>query len=199
MSGNLASSEAAVEHAPDGGFGGGVAVETVLFMDNVDVVGNAVEGSQRGAGIAVLDEFLYMRNVDVAFNGPMRPHWMPRSVTTSASQMSTVGGTVRGVYGNHYPAQDPMDPRVIGHGVIADHDYSHWTVPYSNAPWTSLSPNWLSEDPLYVSMDVFDPVDWDLTLQPGSPMIDAGVPWILDPDGTASDIGAYGGYRAGGW
>jgi hypothetical protein len=37
--------------------------------------------------------------------------------------------------------------------------------------------------------------DWngDLRLQQGSPCIDAGAPWILDVDGTRSDIGAFGG------
>ncbi len=43
-------------------------------------------------------------------------------------------------------------------------------------------------DPMFV-----DPDNGDLRLQKGSPCIDAGAPWILDLDGTRSDIGAFGG------
>lgn len=48
----------------------------------------------------------------------------------------------------------------------------------------SPPPSNISTDPLYCP---------DFTLQPGSPGIDAGNPAILDPDGTRSDMGAYGG------
>ena len=43
-------------------------------------------------------------------------------------------------------------------------------------------------DPMFVDYD-----NGDLRLQKGSPCIDAGAPWILDPDGSRSDIGAFGG------
>ena len=43
-------------------------------------------------------------------------------------------------------------------------------------------------DPMFV-----DPWNGDLRLQKGSPCVDAGVPWILDVDGTRSDMGAFGG------
>ena len=44
----------------------------------------------------------------------------------------------------------------------------------------------ISVDPMLVS-------DNDFHLQAYSPLIDAGAPWILDVDGSRSDIGAYGG------
>jgi hypothetical protein len=43
-------------------------------------------------------------------------------------------------------------------------------------------------DPMFVDYD-----KGDLRLQKWSPCIDAGAPWILDVDGTRSDIGAFGG------
>jgi hypothetical protein len=43
-------------------------------------------------------------------------------------------------------------------------------------------------DPMFV-----DPWNGDLHLQKNSPCIDAGAPWVLDVDGTRSDIGAFGG------
>ena len=53
-----------------------------------------------------------------------------------------------------------------------------------------------SEDPRYVDTTDNDPTLWDLTLAAGSPLIDAGDPSVLDPDGSISDIGAYGGPSA---
>jgi len=46
----------------------------------------------------------------------------------------------------------------------------------------------ISADPLFVN-----PANNNYHLQPGSPCIDAGDPSILDPDGSRSDMGAYGG------
>ena len=57
----------------------------------------------------------------------------------------------------------------------------------------------LTDDPLYTDDNDADPANWDLTLQGGSPLIDAGDPAILDTDGTVSDIGAYGGPLGGAW
>jgi hypothetical protein len=49
-------------------------------------------------------------------------------------------------------------------------------------------------EPDYVLRDEALPVEqWDLRLQPGSAYIDAGDPDLLDPDGSRSDIGAFGG------
>ncbi len=49
--------------------------------------------------------------------------------------------------------------------------------------WTNLT-----VDPMFA-----DPLNGDLRLQAGSPCVDAGAPWILDVDGSRSDIGAFGG------
>lgn len=51
----------------------------------------------------------------------------------------------------------------------------------------------LSQDPEFADTSSTDPADWDYTLAPGSPMLDAGAPTILDTDGTRSDLGAFGG------
>lgn len=54
-------------------------------------------------------------------------------------------------------------------------------------------------DPLLVDTEGGDPAAWNLHLQEGSPLVDAGDPTIEDPDGSTSDIGAYGGPGAEGW
>ena len=57
----------------------------------------------------------------------------------------------------------------------------------------------LVEDPRF--MDISSPnwQSWDLTLHQDSPLIDAGDPALEDPDGSRSDIGAYGGPGAADW
>jgi hypothetical protein len=50
--------------------------------------------------------------------------------------------------------------------------------------------------PLVVSAGRFSVLEWDLHLQTGSPLRDAGDPSIDDPDATVSDIGAYCGLNA---
>ncbi|RME49773.1 MAG: hypothetical protein D6795_11205, partial [Deltaproteobacteria bacterium] len=51
----------------------------------------------------------------------------------------------------------------------------------------------ISVDPRFVDTTGDDPLAWDLHLSSDSPLIDAGDPALLDPDGSRSDIGAYGG------
>ena len=46
---------------------------------------------------------------------------------------------------------------------------------------------------VYADPMLVDPWNGDLRLQKGSPCIDAGAPWLLDIDGTRSDMGAFGG------
>jgi hypothetical protein len=57
----------------------------------------------------------------------------------------------------------------------------------------------VSVDPQFVNYTPTDPFHtWDFHLAPGSPLIDAGDPDLVDPDGTRSDMGAYGG-PGGAW
>ena len=56
----------------------------------------------------------------------------------------------------------------------------------------------VSVDPLYVDRGAISAVDWDLTLDGASPLVDAGSPDLQDVDGTVSDVGAYGG-QEGDW
>ena len=47
--------------------------------------------------------------------------------------------------------------------------------------------------PSYIDVSGEDPSTWDFSLEAGSELIDAGDPSIEDPDGSTSDIGAFGG------
>ncbi len=57
----------------------------------------------------------------------------------------------------------------------------------------------ISEAPLYTDVSATDTTTWDLTLQTGSPAIDAGDPSETDDDGSTADMGAYGGPGGSGW
>ncbi|MCB9743666.1 MAG: hypothetical protein H6740_13785 [Alphaproteobacteria bacterium] len=57
----------------------------------------------------------------------------------------------------------------------------------------------ISIDPGFADVSGADPALWDLTLDSASPLIDAGDPSVSDPDGSTSDIGAYGGPGAADW
>lgn len=57
----------------------------------------------------------------------------------------------------------------------------------------------ISVDPEYLDTTPSDPMDWDLHLASSSPLVDAGDPSSLDPDGSLADIGACGGENAAEW
>jgi hypothetical protein len=57
----------------------------------------------------------------------------------------------------------------------------------------------LSADPAFLAVIDPDPLSWDLHLSPATPLVDAGDPAIQDPDGSSSDLGAYGGPDAAHW
>ncbi|MBM4368013.1 MAG: right-handed parallel beta-helix repeat-containing protein [Deltaproteobacteria bacterium] len=51
----------------------------------------------------------------------------------------------------------------------------------------------IAVDPMFLDTTAADPMDWDYTLAPGSPLIDAGDPSVLDVDCSTSDVGVAGG------
>ena len=55
----------------------------------------------------------------------------------------------------------------------------------------------VSVGPDYLDTSPADPADWDLHLDPTSPLIDLAEPTLTDPDGGLPDIGPYGGPDAG--
>ncbi len=57
----------------------------------------------------------------------------------------------------------------------------------------------ISVEPDYVDVSAADPLDWDLSLAPGSQLEDAGSADTQDADGGPADIGAYGGRGGTSW
>ena len=54
-------------------------------------------------------------------------------------------------------------------------------------------------DPMFLDRTPADPLDWDLHLQLGSPLVDAGDQAETDPDTSRSDIGMYGAPSGHAW
>ena len=57
----------------------------------------------------------------------------------------------------------------------------------------------LALEPVFLDVSADDPWLWDLHLVAGSPLQDAGDGGVPDPDGWASDLGAFGGSFAADW
>jgi len=98
----------------------------------------------------------------------------------SAAQLTNVSVTENDEYGVQ---ADNVEPSLLNCNVadngVADYD--------GMADPTSLDGN-ISETPGFL-----DAAAWDVHLDPVSPLVDAGAASISDPDGSTSDIGAYGG------
>jgi len=76
--------------------------------------------------------------------------------------------------------------------------YQNTPDPYAGiADPTGIDGN-VSVDPAFLDLSNPEQAEWDLHLGLGSDLIGAGDPGIVDPDGSRSDIGPYGGPGAGG-
>jgi len=159
--------------------GSAVRVQGTSELENCIVIDNAPDGAVAALDAATGD--LTLRNVTIVGNG----------------------GT--GIALDRAPV-DMTNTIVSGHDDVGV-DASRFALPtmaYSNLfgnrldvfgidPPTGFD-GMISVDPGFVLYDPALPwTEWDLHLRPGSPLRDAGDPTVLDPDGTASDIGAHGG------
>jgi hypothetical protein len=81
--------------------------------------------------------------------------------------------------------------------VQVSHNCFFATNPAADYDFISLESGAVRPDSVYSNIRsdpmLVDPLNGDFHLQLGSPCIDAGVPWVLDVDGTRSDMGAFGG------
>jgi hypothetical protein len=159
-------------------YGGSMwAFTTAARFENVSVYGNSttVEGSAYGDWLC---SGLSMSLVNVSYGGNTL------SSTSTADNSSGfadfwVGCELSQTYTNVY-----------------DQGAAPYGDSYSDP---SGSDGNISVDPGFVDVSDSDPLNWDLSLDSGSVLIDAGDPGISDPDGSTSDIGAYGGPGAADW
>jgi hypothetical protein len=159
--------------------GGGIFVQGTADLVNVAVVGNQAVGTSgadgEGGGVFIAYKASATAvNVDVSDN--------------SATGGTAVGG---GWYASGTSATVPLVPTYCNTYGNTPDDYNNLTDP------TGTDGN-ISDDPDYADTSGGDASLWDLTLGSSSTLIDGGDTTITDPDGSTSDIGAYGG-PGGAW
>lgn len=118
-----------------------------------------------------------------------------------------IGGAYTFIYNSMITSNRLGDPTgqwggIYDQGLSGKHSYNNF---YGNdyfdcypGWWLGASGN-ISVDPEYLDTASVDTLDWDFHVETTSSCVDAGDPSILDPDGGASDIGAYGGPDAEFW
>ena len=98
-------------------------------------------------------------------------------------------------FGETIPDEGEADILLLSYGAVSlDSNFYHGNSDDSMFYASNNSQVTESEEGAdYVDVTAEQTADWDLHLDDGSPLIDAGNADILDADGTQSDIGAFGG------
>jgi hypothetical protein len=180
----------------------------VVFDSNVVVGGglgiNGFEGELKYNlvyGKSYMDQFLYGGvALEVAFNSFYMDLFSPFSYYDYILTINCRALDHAYVYNNIFAGKNPQvifdfnipdssDIRIMYNCFYSNRPMTRPHIGHTNGTGTidSVYGN-VFADPMFVDHD-----NGDLRLQKGSPCIDAGAPWILDKDGTRSDIGAFGG------
>jgi len=150
--------------------GGGLAVQSLTSMP-VSIENSIVAGNtaERGGGI---------------FADTYDPVQTLKNVIVANNVANTGGGI--------YIDDEPLDILYSDFWGNTPDDFDGIADPTGTFGNVSVDPQFANTNPL-------DTLEWDLHLQVGSPLIDVGDPSILDPDGSQSDLGVYGGPDADLW
>jgi len=166
--------------------GGGLNMwGSAYLLDNIIFSGNSANDSGGGlfgdtAGLPV-SNCAFIQNVSSQEGGGIHAHYSPLDILNTSLTNNQAGQPGGGIEGDYEPTTlycNALDN--------TPDNYHGFTDP------TGTDGN-ISVDPLYLDTSSSDPLEWDLHLDPSSPLVDAGDPTILDPDGSPSDIGAFGG------
>ena len=172
------------------GFGGGACFDSSgLDVNNTLFLGNSARAS---GGILVDSSSLSAHNIAVVGNTASDAMSVAGSITCGQGQLvlynSVVVENAEGNGGSGIWAGSCMA------SLLHCDVYGNSPVDYEgfNTDPTGMYGN-ISVDPQFLDTTSSDPFAWDLHLDPASPLVDAGEISILDPDGSPSDIGAFGG------
>ncbi len=162
-----------------------VEVSNNLFYKNEWATGGFTVGAAR---LKVLNNSFYFSGQAHGF--PYEAVWMWMPYLESCEIYNNIFGGYRPRIRVGEPGPDSSHLRIEYNcfsSLKPFHNEDFIAVDWDTIQIDSL---WLNvyRDPMYV-----DPENGDLQLQAGSPCIDAGAPWILDVDGSRSDMGAFGG------
>jgi len=179
--------------------------EADATLNNFIIAGNRVEA---GGLYGALDLGAYDGGILTARNGDIVGNFFTGDADFGVMGVSSGDETdlalVSGVQviANVYDGEGELS-------AVASWGEDNVTLAYGNlfdntsdeTPWGDVtgSDGNISADPLYTDVSDTDPTAWDLSLRSGSPAIDAGDPDDEDPDGSAADMGAYGGAGGASW
>jgi len=160
---------------------GGLDVEGAIAMTNVAVVGNTSSTYQAGfSGGGV--------NTHACNGGPART--FHNSAVTQNEALGVSTGTGGGVCSN---VNCPLEVTYSnGWGNIPGNWGCGMAPPTPSAGNDQVDPMWINSSSLLADQ-------WDYHNAPACLTIDDGDPTILDPDGSVSDMGPYGGPYADDW
>jgi len=178
-----------------GGRGGGLSMElySSCDMDNV-VVGGNTAGEDGGGAAVVNSSRLTARNSAFVGNhavGEGGGIWTDLACTFDSTGNVLAGNEAGG--GGGVAANDSV--------VVMAYTDTFGNTPddFIGVADPSGSGGNVSVEPQLLDLSGADPLDWNLHLEPTSPLVDTGDPAAFDPDGSRSDVGVYGGPGAGTW
>ena len=170
-----------------------VYMGSTVLMQNVQVMGNTADNMAGGVYVefahAALDNVTIARNKSVRQGGGLRL-WDSVVRLRNVAVVKNSGGGVGGI------AVSEKHPGTI----TSSYTYLQGNNPYDKVPFKlGPGPRGKKDDVPLLNIAGEEAGSWDLRLAPGSPLKDAGDPALKDPDGSRSDIGAFGGPGAARW
>ncbi|MBN2798728.1 MAG: VCBS repeat-containing protein [Deltaproteobacteria bacterium] len=170
------------------GDGGGISLKSgaVLSCEACGLLGNSAQrqggGAAVGSGSLSLDQVALVRNQAGGSGGALS---LSGGVTTLHN--ADLSGNRAGV------SQDAV---LVEGAATLEADYLNLWDNDAELPGAS---GVVRGDPAYADLRSPLATQWDLVVGTASPLVDAGDPLVLDPDGGPSDLGLFGGLSADGW
>ncbi len=205
-------------------YGGGISLyDSDLIVQNAALLAN--EADTAGAMLAVVGGTMELSNMFIAMNtaatdiGGLLLYGSSPTITNVDIIGNAAGGEGGGIYVENSAAPNPVltAAPVLNNVVVVQNSgatgggirltsgtvtttycdvWDNTPDDYSGlADATGIDGN-VSVEPLFLNPNPADLIDWNVHLQLGSSLIDMGDPALFDPDGSTSDIGAYGGSGA---
>jgi len=175
-------------HSYSDSTGGGIyAYNSDPVITNAKIVGNYCADENQshwGGGISMRDSNASITQSVIAMNtAPTYGGGLYLRNSTASITNTIITENYASIIGGIGSSDDAL----LSHS----NNYGNTPNNYDQTDQTGTNGN-LSVDPLFLAAD-------DYHLDPASPCIDAGDPAILDPDGSPSDMGGYGGPDAEFW